>query len=112
MEKEIYGDETEIPNFFRLVKAYFCNTNETEHSIDYKLSKLVLKGRGGQCFNREKFNPDEITHIVVDKKCFNLKKYKSSKDSMENKPIVSHEWIIDSDKMKRTLNVNDYIVEN
>lgn len=113
MEKEIFGDEANISNFFRLVKAYFCDSNEIEHSIDYKLSKFILRAKAGQCFtNQNTCKPDEITHIIVDEKCFNIRKYKSTRNAIKNVPIVSHKWIIDSNKMKKKLDESDYIVRD
>lgn len=112
-EMEIYGSDAEIPNYFRLVKAYFCDSSNEIDSIDYKKSKFILRAKGGRCFNsRDSCNPCEISHVLVDRKCFNLNEFKSSGNALQNAPIVSHEWIIDSHEAGKQLDVIDYIVEN
>lgn len=109
IETEIYGSEADNPNFFRMVKAYFYHDPDDPNlSYSYKLAKSILRLKSGRCL--DDIRAPELTHIIVDKNCFDISKFHPKNDTSNRVPIVSHEWLVECNNKKQRLGIENYIM--
>lgn len=113
------SSSTENPlNMFRLITAYFYETNFKENQYDMEIAEFILKTKCGTSLRTKEeiqSSTSRLTHIFVQNANFKRKELEATVKSFETEnicdiKILNYQWIIDCHEQDKKIPCEPYII--
>lgn len=105
-------------NMFRLITAYFYETNFNENEYDMEISEFIFQTKNGTSLRTKEeiqSSASRLTHIFVHNSNFNRNELKATVKSFETEnirdiKILNYQWIIDCHEQNENIPCDKYII--